>query len=90
MAINDPTPVTLRPADQADDTEALVLELAELLRTANGESAYLLIVLRDATRDTGRRVYRAEAEALQIQETIRRTQESLSALSRSLRAAGKL
>jgi len=90
LHFDDPTPIRLHPADQADDTPALLLALAETLRSLNAETTYLLSVLTDQSRDVGRRIYLAEAQARTVLETTGRAQESVERLTRSLRAAGRL
>ena len=86
----DDRPITLRAADQADDAPALLIDLAAALRTLNAETTYLLAILADNSRDVGRRIYLAEAQARTAAETGARCQQATERLTRSLRAAGRL
>lgn len=90
-AFNNFGPVTLKAEDRpAEDPQALVIELTATLRTQTDELAYLLSVLRDTSRDVGRRIYLAEAQGQQAIETAGRVRESVERLSRAIRAAGRL
>lgn len=86
----DSRPMKLRPEDTADDIPAQLFALAGMLRTQNAEMTYLLSILRDTSRDVGRRIYLAEAQGGRILETTARTRDSLEVLTRTLRAAGRL
>jgi len=90
MALDFDRPITLRAADQADDTESLLIDLAAALRTLNAEHTYCLALVADTSIDVGLRIYRAEANIKTAQETGARCQRAVERLTRSLRAAGRL
>jgi hypothetical protein len=90
MSLDFDQPITRRAADQADDAPALLLALAETLRTLNAEQTYLLSIVTDTSRDLGRRIYLAEAQGRTALETAGRAQQAVERLTRSLRAAGRL
>lgn len=90
-SINDfPEPIKLRPADMADDVPAQLFAIADTLRSLNADAAHMVSILAARQTDVGRTLSRVQSEAVQIRETTARAQESFEALTRTLRAAGRL
>lgn len=90
MALNFDGPIKLRADDLAEDVPAQLFALADALRSLNADTAHMVSILSARQTDVGRTLSRVQAEAVTLQETSARAQESFETLTRTLRAAGKL
>lgn len=89
LTINDPTPLRLRAVDLAEP-QALLIEMADLLRQLTSQTLYLRGVLSDHQADRERQVQRGLREAVEIHELAGRCEDTRDRLAKRLRATGRL
>lgn len=91
LHFDDPTPIRLRAADQADDIPMLVIEMAQLLADVFDEA----VAARDLQQRTlfsadDRLRHRVRDRLVEHVETASNARSHMETLTRSLRAAGRL
>lgn len=91
MAVNDPRPITLRPADMADDIPSMTFELAKSLRDVMDEAVAARDLLRRAIDRADMRLRdRAHLRLMEHVETVDSVLADFETLARTLRATGRL
>jgi hypothetical protein len=89
--INDPRPIRLMPADQADDIPMLLIELNQHVRNVRDDALRARdLHTRAQSDESGRLRSRVQAELIDVHEGAARTCDLLETLTRSLRANGRL
>lgn len=91
MALNDPTPISLRPEDRAADIPAMTFELATSLRGVLDEAVQARDLFRRA-RESGdsRLMERVQSRLVELHESMGGACDQFEGLVRTLRAAGRL
>lgn len=91
LHFDDPTPIKLRAADQADTIPALLYELSQHVRNVRDDAIRARDLHTRAMADQDGRVRsRVQAELVSVHEGAARTCDLLETLTRSLRASGRL
>jgi hypothetical protein len=89
--IDDPRPIKLRAADQADEIPQMVYALSQHVRDVRDDALRARDLHNRAMGDQDIHTHqRVRAELIELQTSTARTCEYLEALTRRLRAAGRL
>lgn len=91
FVVEDARPVMLRAVDRPEDAQAVMIELADLMRQMAGELEMIrVIVTRDWLHDPARAQRRAQARVLEVDEALDRAERLRERLAIALRREGAL